>query len=39
MGATPAYASFGSFYGEDTLPGRIGAGVNPFANTFATPRF
>ena len=22
-----------------TLPGRVGAGANPFANTFATPRF
>lgn len=39
MSATPAYANTGSFYGEDTLPGRIGAGTNPFANTFATPRF
>lgn len=37
--AAPAYASFGGFYGEDTLPGRIGAGTNPFANTFETPRF
>jgi hypothetical protein len=37
--AAPAYASFGGFYGEDTLPGRIGSGANPFANTFETPRF
>ena len=34
-----AYASIGGFYGEDTLPPRIGAGVNPFADTFETPRF
>ncbi|HEY5794723.1 MAG TPA: hypothetical protein VIU82_06885 [Bosea sp. (in: a-proteobacteria)] len=39
ISATPAYASVGSWFGEDTLPGRIGAGVNPFANTFETPRF
>ena len=37
--ASPVYASTGELYGEGTLPGRIGAGVNPFANTFATPRF
>jgi hypothetical protein len=37
--ASPVYASTGEFYGEGTLPGRIGAGSNPFANTFATPRF
>ena len=39
VAAAPAYASFGGFYGEDTLPGRIGSGSNPFANTYATPRF
>ncbi|CAM5186980.1 hypothetical protein ARD30_19380 [Bosea thiooxidans] len=39
MSATPIYANTGEFYGEGTLPGRIGAGTNPFANTFATPRF
>lgn len=39
MSASPVYANTGDLYGEGTLPGRIGAGVNPFANTFATPRF
>ncbi|CAH1667924.1 conserved exported hypothetical protein [Hyphomicrobiales bacterium] len=39
MSASPVYASTGEFYGEGTLPSRIGAGVNPFANTIATPRF
>jgi len=37
--ASPVYASSGELYGEGTLPGRIGAGVNPFANTFSTPGF
>jgi hypothetical protein len=37
--AAPVYVSTGDHYGEGTLPGRIGAGANPFANTFATPRF
>lgn len=37
--ATPVYASSAELYGEGTLPSRIGAGVNPFANTFSTPRF
>ncbi|AOO79727.1 hypothetical protein [Bosea vaviloviae] len=37
--ATPVYASTGEFYGEGTLPSRIGSGVNPFANSFSTPRF
>ena len=37
--SAPAYSSVGSWFGEDTLPARIGAGVNPFANTFETPRF
>ena len=37
--ATPVYANSAELYGEGTLPSRIGAGVNPFANTFATPRF
>ena len=37
--SSPTYASNGSWFGEDTLPGRIGAGANPFANTYETPRF
>ena len=37
--ASPVYAGTGELYGEATLPARIGAGINPFANTFATPRF
>lgn len=37
--AAPAYANTGSLYGEETLPGRIGTGRNPFANSFETPRF
>ncbi len=37
--AGPVYGNTGELYGEGTLPSRIGAGVNPFANTFATPRF
>jgi hypothetical protein len=37
--ASPVYASTGELYGEGTLPARIGAGANPFANTFSTPRF
>ena len=37
--SAPAYSNMGGFYGEDILPGRIGAGANPFANTFETPRF
>lgn len=37
--AAPVYVSTGDHYGEGTLPGRIGSGANPFANTFATPRF
>ncbi|HEV7256568.1 MAG TPA: hypothetical protein VGN82_02190 [Bosea sp. (in: a-proteobacteria)] len=37
--AAPTYANVGGWYGEEALPGRIGAGVNPFANTFSTPRF
>ena len=39
MSASPVYVNTGDLYGEGTLPGRIGAGANPFANTFATPRF
>ena len=39
VSAGPTYSNLGSFFGEETLPGRIGAGTNPFANTFATPRF
>lgn len=34
--AAPAFAHVGGRYGEDTLPPRIGAGINPFANTFST---
>jgi len=37
--AAPAYASFASFYGEETLPARAGAGRNPFADTIAAPRY
>jgi hypothetical protein len=37
--ATPVYANTGDLYGEGTLPPRIGSGANPFANTFATPRY
>jgi hypothetical protein len=37
--SAPAYSSVGGWFGEDVLPGRLGAGSNPFANTFATPRF
>lgn len=29
----PTYYNTGELYGEGTLPARIGAGVNPFANT------
>ena len=39
IAATPVYAGVGDLYGEGTLPARIGAGTNPFANTFETPRF
>lgn len=39
MSATPVYVGSGDLYGEGALPGRIGAGGNPFANTFATPRY
>lgn len=35
----PVYANTGEFYGEGTLPPRIGSGANPFSNTFATPGF
>lgn len=37
--ASPVYASTGELYGEGTLPGRIGAGINPFANSFSTPGY
>jgi hypothetical protein len=37
--ARPIYVNTGDFYGEGTLPARIGAGSNPFANSFSTPRF
>ncbi len=37
--ASPVYASSGELYGEGTLPARIGAGVNPFANTFSAPGY
>ena len=39
MSASPVYANTGDLYGEGTLPGRIGAGINPFANTFSTGGF
>lgn len=37
--ASPVYSGMGDSFGEGALPGRIGAGANPFANTFATPRY
>ena len=37
--AAPVYVNTGSLYGESTLPGRVGSGANPFANTIETPRF
>ncbi|CAM5762703.1 MULTISPECIES: hypothetical protein [Bosea] len=37
--AAPVYVNTGSLYGESTLPGRVGSGSNPFANTIETPRF
>jgi hypothetical protein len=37
--ASPVYSNTGELYGEGTLPPRIGSGANPFANSFATPRF
>lgn len=35
--SSPVYSNTSDFYGESTLPPRIGAGVNPFANTIWTP--
>lgn len=35
----PVYSNVAELYGDATLPPRIGAGVNPFRNTFATPGF
>ncbi len=35
----PVYSNVAELYGETTLPPRIGAGVNPFRNTFSTPVF
>lgn len=37
--ASPVYSSMGDGFGEGTLPPRLGAGANPFADTFATPRY
>ena len=37
--ASPVYSAAGDLYGEGTLPPRIGAGRNPFANSFSTPGF
>lgn len=37
--ASPVYSSVGDSFGEGVLPGRIGGGVNPFANSFVTPRY
>jgi hypothetical protein len=37
--AAPVYTNIGAFYGEETLPGRIGSGANPFANSYESPRF
>jgi hypothetical protein len=36
--SSPVYSNTAEFYGEGTLPPRIGGGVNPFANTIAFPR-
>lgn len=35
----PVYSNVAELYGDTTLPPRIGAGVNPFRNTFSTPGF
>ncbi|MGO4740540.1 hypothetical protein AB4099_28665 [Bosea sp. 2KB_26] len=35
----PVYSNVAELYGDSTLPPRIGAGVNPFRNTFSTPGF
>jgi hypothetical protein len=35
--ASPVYSNLGEFYGEGTLPPRIGSGANPFAGTIWTP--
>ncbi len=37
--AAPIYASTGSWYGEDSLPGRVGAGRNPFAESIPASGF
>jgi hypothetical protein len=37
--SSPQYAFAGDRFGEGALPPRIGAGVNPFANSFWTPGF
>lgn len=37
--ASPVYYSMGERFGEGTLPGRIGAGSNPFSDSFSTPRY
>jgi hypothetical protein len=37
--ASPAYANTAERYGEGTLPSRIGSGSNPFAGTWASPRW
>lgn len=34
---SPVYSNSAELYGEGTLPARIGAGVNPFANLTAFP--
>lgn len=34
---SPVYSNSAELYGEGTLPGRIGSGVNPFANLTAFP--
>ena len=35
--SSPVYSNTADFYGESTLPARIGAGANPFAGTIWTP--
>ena len=39
VAASPAYVNLTSFYGDDTLPPRIGSGANPFAGSYETPRY
>jgi len=36
--ASPVYSNTAEFYGDATLPPRVGGGVNPFANIIELPR-